>query len=180
MPEPTLTVLALLALAGLTAGYVDAVVGGGGLVQLPALLLGLPDASPVQILATNKLASICGTTVSSVTYYRRVRPDPRTFLPLMLLAFVGSVLGAGLDGSWTVFPYSGPPADRRAPHPPTSVPGQRVDGWTRMQLDLGRPAFSNKPESSAESLAVAPTQASTSPASPALHRSAAAEILKPR
>lgn len=94
MPEPTLTVLALLALAGLTAGYVDAVVGGGGLVQLPALLLGLPDASPVQILATNKLASICGTTVSSVTYYRRVGPDPRTFLPLMLLAFVGSVLGA--------------------------------------------------------------------------------------
>jgi len=92
--DPTTTVLALLALAGLTAGFVDAVVGGGGLVQLPALLLGLPGATPVQILATNKLASICGTTVSSVTYYRRVRPDPRTFLPLMVLAFAGSVLGA--------------------------------------------------------------------------------------
>lgn len=92
--EPTLTVLLLLALAGLSAGYVDAVVGGGGLIQLPALLLGLPGASPVQVLATNKLASICGTSVSSVTYYRRVRPDPRTFLPLMLLAFTGSALGA--------------------------------------------------------------------------------------
>lgn len=87
-------VLALLALAGLAAGFVDAVVGGGGLIQLPALLLGLPDASPAQILATNKLGSICGTTVSSATYYRRVRPDPRTFLPLMLFAFVGSVGGA--------------------------------------------------------------------------------------
>ena len=94
MEDPTTTVLALLALAGLTAGFVDAVVGGSGLVQLPALLLGLPGATPVQILATNKLASICGTTVSSVTYYRRVRPDPRTFLPLMVLAFAGSVLGA--------------------------------------------------------------------------------------
>jgi uncharacterized membrane protein YfcA len=94
VPEPTTTVLALLALAALTAGFVDAVVGGGGLVQLPALLLGLPQAAPVEILATNKLASICGTTVSSATYYRRVRPDPRTFLPLMLLAFVGSALGA--------------------------------------------------------------------------------------
>jgi uncharacterized membrane protein YfcA len=87
-------VLLWLALAGLAAGFIDAVVGGGGLVQLPALLLGFPGASPVQVLATNKLASICGTTVSSATYYRRVRPDPRTFLPLMALAFVGSFLGA--------------------------------------------------------------------------------------
>lgn len=94
MSDPTLTVLLLLVLAGLAAGFVDAVVGGGGLVQLPALLLGLPGASPVQVLATNKLASICGTTVSSATYYRRIRPDPRTFLPLMLFAFLGSVGGA--------------------------------------------------------------------------------------
>jgi uncharacterized protein len=94
--DVTLQVLALLALAGLAAGFVDAVVGGGGLVQLPALLLGLPGASPVQVLATNKLASICGTSVSSVTYYRRVRPDPRTFGPLMVLAFVGSVAGAAV------------------------------------------------------------------------------------
>ena len=96
MEDPTLTVLALLGLAALTAGFVDAVVGGGGLIQLPALLLGLPGASPVQVLATNKLASFCGTTASSATYYRRIRPDPRTFGPLMLLAFVGSTLGAGL------------------------------------------------------------------------------------
>jgi uncharacterized membrane protein YfcA len=94
MDDLTTTTLVLLALAALTAGFVDAVVGGGGLVQLPALLLGLPGAAPVEILATNKLASICGTTVSSATYYRRVRPDPRTFGPLMALAFVGSMAGA--------------------------------------------------------------------------------------
>ena len=94
MDDPTTTVLALLALAAVAAGFVDAVVGGGGLIQLPALLLGLPNAAPVQILATNKLASICGTSVSSATYYRRVRPDPRTFVPLMVLAFCGAVFGA--------------------------------------------------------------------------------------
>ena len=92
--EPSFTVLGLLALAALFAGFVDAVVGGGGLVQLPALVLGLPGASPVQVLATNKLASICGTSVSSVTYYRRVRPHAGTFIPLMAFAFAGSLLGA--------------------------------------------------------------------------------------
>ena len=96
MDDPTVSVLALLGLAALTAGFVDAVVGGGGLIQLPALLLGLPAASPVEVLATNKLASFCGTSVSSATYYRRIRPDPKTFLPLMLLAFVGSVAGAAV------------------------------------------------------------------------------------
>ena len=92
--DPSLHLLALLVLAAGFAGFVDAVVGGGGLIQLPALLLWLPGAAPVQVLATNKLASICGTTVSSATYYRRVRPDPRTFLPLMALAFTGSFVGA--------------------------------------------------------------------------------------
>ena len=94
MTDPSYAVLALLALAALCAGFVDAVVGGGGLIQLPALLVGLPGASPVQVLATNKLAGVCGTSASSVTYYRRVHPDPRTFGPLMVLAFAGSLAGA--------------------------------------------------------------------------------------
>lgn len=94
--DPGLDVLVLLGLAAVVAGFVDAVVGGGGLIQLPALLLGLPHASPVEVLATNKLSSICGTTASSATYYRRVRPDAGTFLPLMALAFAGSAAGAAL------------------------------------------------------------------------------------
>ncbi len=88
--------LAWLALAGLCAGYVDAVVGGGGLIQLPALLIALPGATPVQVLATNKLASFCGTSVSAATYYRRIRPDPATFVPLMGCAFGGAAGGAVL------------------------------------------------------------------------------------
>lgn len=94
MDDPSVWTLVLLGLAGLAAGFVDAVVGGGGLIQLPALVIGLPGATPVQVLATNKLGSVCGTTVSSLTYYRRVRPDPKTFGPLMLLAFLGSLGGA--------------------------------------------------------------------------------------
>lgn len=92
--DPSLSVLALLVLAGLASGFIDAVVGGGGLIQLPALLVGLPGASPLQVLATNKLGSVFSTSASSLTYARRVRPDPRTFVPLMASAFLGSVLGA--------------------------------------------------------------------------------------
>jgi uncharacterized membrane protein YfcA len=94
MSDPTVTVLVLLGLAALAAGFVDAVVGGGGLIQLPALLIGLPGATPVQILATNKAASFCGTSAAAATYYRRIRPDPRTFGPLMACALIGSFLGA--------------------------------------------------------------------------------------
>lgn len=88
--------VALMGAAGFLAGWVDAVVGGGGLIQLPALLLGVPGATPAQLLATNKLGSICGTTISSVTYYRRVRPDLRTAIPMAAVALVGAVLGAVL------------------------------------------------------------------------------------
>ncbi|MEP7368464.1 MAG: TSUP family transporter, partial [Dermatophilaceae bacterium] len=94
MSDPSTTTLLLMCLAAVCAGWVDAVVGGGGLIQLPALLLGFPQAAPVQILATNKLGSICGTSVSAVTYYRRVKPDPKTVIPLALLAFGGSLIGA--------------------------------------------------------------------------------------
>ncbi|GAA3880226.1 TSUP family transporter [Tessaracoccus defluvii] len=90
--------LALLVLVALAAGWIDAVVGGGGLLQLPALLL-VPGLAPVQALATNKLASIAGTATSSVTYYQRVGPDLRTALPMAGFALVGSVGGAAVASS---------------------------------------------------------------------------------
>lgn len=89
------TVLVLVLVAALGAGWIDAVVGGGGLLQLPALLL-VPGMSPVQALATNKLASIAGTTTSAVTYYRRAHPDLRTALPMAAVALVGSSVGASI------------------------------------------------------------------------------------
>jgi uncharacterized membrane protein YfcA len=89
----TPAVLAFVLVAALAAGWIDAVVGGGGLLQLPALLL-VPGLSPVEALGTNKLASIFGTTTSAVTYYRRARPDLRTALPMAAVALVCSAAGA--------------------------------------------------------------------------------------
>jgi uncharacterized protein len=91
----TPTTLALLLVAALAAGWIDAVVGGGGLLQLPALLL-VPGISPVQALGTNKLGSIFGTTTSAVTYHRRARPDLRTALPMAAIALLSGVAGASV------------------------------------------------------------------------------------
>ena len=91
---PDLTHVLLLCVAAGFAGWVDAVSGGGGLVQLPALLIGLPHAAPAVVLATNKLSSVCGTAASALTYQRRVRPDLRTALPMAAVALVGAVGGA--------------------------------------------------------------------------------------
>ncbi len=91
----TPTVLAFVLVAALAAGWIDAVVGGGGFLQLPALLL-VPGLSPVQALAANKLSSIFGTTTSAVTYYRRARPDLRTAVPMAAVALVSSFVGASI------------------------------------------------------------------------------------
>ena len=91
---PELEIVLLLCLAAASAAWFDAVSGGGGLVQLPALLILLPDAAPAQILATNKVSSVCGTAVAAATYTRRVRPDLRTALPMAGIAFAGAAAGA--------------------------------------------------------------------------------------
>ncbi len=95
------TLLLIVAVA-FAAGWIDAVVGGGGLLQLPALLL-IPGITPIQALATNKLASVFGTATSSVTYYRRAKPDIRTALPMAGIALAGSFGGAAVA---TVLPAS--------------------------------------------------------------------------
>lgn len=92
----TLTLVLLIG-AAFVAGWVDAVVGGGGLIQLPALLTALPaDTSTSTVLGTNKIASAAGTAVSSWTYVRRITPIAATAIPLVLCALAGSTLGAGL------------------------------------------------------------------------------------
>lgn len=96
MPEglDALSVL-LLCAAALAAGWVDAVSGGGGLLQLPSLLLGLPAGTPaVQALGTNKLSSIIGTAAAARAYARHVTLDLRTALPMAGAAFLGSGLGS--------------------------------------------------------------------------------------
>ena len=89
--------LAALIVAAFVAGWVDAVVGGGGLIQLPALLIGLPsNTPPAVILGTNKISSFCGTATSSLTYALRIPLDWRTVAPLVVASAVGSAVGASL------------------------------------------------------------------------------------
>lgn len=87
--------IALLMVTGLAAGFIDAVVGGGGLLQLPVTLM-IPGLSPVQALATNKMGSVFGTATSAVTFYRRVRPDLRTALPMAAVAALAAGGGAAV------------------------------------------------------------------------------------
>jgi uncharacterized membrane protein YfcA len=95
LEQLTWGMLIFVVLAAFAAGWIDAVVGGGGLLQLPVLLL-IPGIAPVQALATNKLASVFGTATSSVTYYRRAKPDIRTALPMAVIALAGSFGGAAV------------------------------------------------------------------------------------
>jgi uncharacterized membrane protein YfcA len=91
---PDTWVVIALCVAAAAAGWVDAVSGGGGLLQLPALLLAFPSAAPVTALATNKLSSLLGTSAATATYWRKARPDVRTALPMAGAAFVGAAGGA--------------------------------------------------------------------------------------
>ena len=93
---PPLTVAALC-VAALVAGWIDSVAGGGGLIQLPAVLVGLPSATPIATVSgTNKLSSIAGTAMASGIYLRKVRvPWPAT-LVMIAAAFGGSTIGAHL------------------------------------------------------------------------------------
>ena len=86
---------AALLFAAFSAGTIDAIVGGGGLIQLPALLLLLPSRPTVALLGTNKLASVWGTGSAAVIYNRKIRIDRREAALMAALAGIGSFGGAG-------------------------------------------------------------------------------------
>ena len=86
--------LTLLLAAALFAGFVDAVAGGGGLIQVPALLMALPGESPATVFGTNKLASICGTGNAALRYARRIALPWGIALPAAAAAFLFAFAGA--------------------------------------------------------------------------------------
>ena len=85
----------VVAASGL-AGFVDAIVGGGGLVLTPALFATYPTAHAATLLGTNKSASVWGTTFAAAQYVRRVQLNWATIVPAMALSFLGSLGGAWL------------------------------------------------------------------------------------
>jgi len=89
------TALFLLA-ASFFAGFIDSIAGGGGLIQLPALLIGLPKSETAEVLGTNKLSAVFGTTTAAALYRKQIRPDPKILLAMGVPAFLGSAGGAVL------------------------------------------------------------------------------------
>ena len=88
--------IAFLCLAAATAGFFDAIAGGGGLIQLPALLIGLQDKSVVNVLGTNKFAAVFGTINAANRYRKQVKIDKKFLASMMIPAFLGSMAGAQL------------------------------------------------------------------------------------
>jgi hypothetical protein len=86
--------IAFLCAFAFLAGFIDSVAGGGGLIQLPALLIFLPQAPVAHLLGTNKLASIAGTSFAVVQYARHVGINWQATLPATISAFALSFLGA--------------------------------------------------------------------------------------
>lgn len=84
----------LLMVAAFGAGWVDAVVGGGGLILLPAILVVAPGLSAQAALATNKMTAVFGTFAAVVTFSRKIALDWRVMAPAGVLAAAASACGA--------------------------------------------------------------------------------------
>ena len=88
--------LLIVTCASLLAGFVDAIVGGGGLILVPALFAIFPNAQPATLFGVNKGASVWGTAVATVQFARRVDMRWAALLPAAAAGFAASLAGAWL------------------------------------------------------------------------------------
>ncbi len=93
-PDYSLLTLLLLSVLAFIAGFIDAVVGGGGLIQLPALLITLPNSPLPTIFGTNKIAALSGTSMAAIQYARKIRLNLNLLISISLSAFIASYYGA--------------------------------------------------------------------------------------
>jgi uncharacterized membrane protein YfcA len=77
-----------------SAGFVDAIAGGGGLIQTPAMLLAFPNNNPVSVVGTSKTAAFFGTSTAALKYRKSIKTDPKLLLAMVIPAFIGSCFGA--------------------------------------------------------------------------------------
>lgn len=93
----SLWVICACVVASFIAGYVDAIAGGGGLIQLPVLLFALPHLNLASVLGTNKFSAIFGTSAAAHKFNKEMRVDRRTAVVMMAFAGSGSAIGAYLS-----------------------------------------------------------------------------------
>jgi uncharacterized protein len=86
--------LAVVSLASLLAGFIDAIVGGGGLIMVPALFAAFPAVRPATLFGINKSASVWGTGMAAVQYKRRVQIRWLALGPAVATGFCGAFVGA--------------------------------------------------------------------------------------
>ena len=87
----SIEILAFLFFVGVVAGFLDTLVGGGGLLAVPALLLsGIP---PIYVLGTNKFQGSMGTGIATFLLFRKKKLDWNSVKNLMFASFIGSIVG---------------------------------------------------------------------------------------
>jgi uncharacterized protein len=120
--------LIVVAVAAALAGFVDAIVGGGGLVLVPALFAVYPNAPPATLLGTNKGGAVWGTAWATRQFAKRVQLRWASLLPAVAAALLGSFAGA-----WAVTQASADGLKRALPF----VLGA-VLAYTLLRKELGR------------------------------------------
>jgi uncharacterized membrane protein YfcA len=136
--------LAIVTVASLCAGFIDAIVGGGGLILVPALFSVFPTASPATLFGTNKGAAVWGTAWATAQFAKRVDMAWSALLPASAAALVGSFAGA-----WTVTLVS--PTGLRVALPFILL---AVLAYTLARKDLGRhhaPRFAGRAQAAVAS-----------------------------
>lgn len=86
--------LLIVCIAAFAAGFIDAIVGGGGLVQTPVMLITFPHAPVAHLLGTVKIPSFCGTAVSAYQYSKRIDIRWKLVGWVALAAFVAALFGS--------------------------------------------------------------------------------------
>lgn len=88
--------LIILCLAAFIAGFVDAIVGGGGLIQIPVALIVLPQYPVATVIGTTKIPSFSGTSMAAIQYARNQELNYRHLFMMMSIAFCSACLGSKL------------------------------------------------------------------------------------
>lgn len=89
-------IIIILCIASFIAGFVDAIVGGGGLIQTPVALIALPNLSVASIIGTLKIPGFSGTSIATIQYLKKVKVDWKLFGVMAIVSFVFAFIGSSL------------------------------------------------------------------------------------
>ncbi|WPR70587.1 TSUP family transporter [Flavobacterium sp. NG2] len=89
-------ILILLCVAAFAAGFIDAIVGGGGLIQTPAGLILLPNLPVSTVIGTLKIPAFSGTSFAAFQYLKKVTMNWRLLFLMMLIALPSAFAGSTL------------------------------------------------------------------------------------